>query len=228
MEQILVKISIMLVPALLAVTVHELSHGFFAEKFGDPTARLLGRLTLNPLKHLDPIGTLALLFFGFGWARPVPVNFNNLKNPKQNMVWVALAGPLSNFALALLSALLLRVMAVIAELKILEGTLPQAAFEPIGLMVSFSLLINVILAIFNLIPVPPLDGGRVLTGILPKKQADMLARLEPFGFVIIIFVIFFTDVWRLFLYPLIWFVVGKLAGPQVGVVEYVMQFLFGN
>ncbi|BCA80055.1 site-2 protease family protein [Desulfuromonas sp. AOP6] len=228
MEQILVKISIMLVPALLAVTVHELSHGFFAEKFGDPTARLLGRLTLNPLKHLDPIGTLALLFFGFGWARPVPVNFNNLKNPKQNMVWVALAGPLSNFALALLSALLLRVMAVIAELKILEGTLLQAAFEPIVLMVSFSLLINVILAIFNLIPVPPLDGGRVLTGILPKKQADMLARLEPFGFVIIIFVIFFTDVWRLFLYPLIWFVVGKLAGPQVGVVEYVMQFLFGN
>ncbi|MDW7643543.1 MAG: site-2 protease family protein [Desulfuromonadales bacterium] len=228
MEQILVKISIMLVPALLAVTMHELSHGFFAEKFGDPTARLLGRLTLNPLKHLDPIGTLALLFFGFGWARPVPVNFNNLRNPKQNMIWVALAGPLSNFALALLSALLLRGLAVIAELKVLEGTLLQAAFEPIVLMVSFSLLINVILAVFNLIPVPPLDGGRVLTGILPKKQADMLARLEPFGFVIIIFVVFFTDVWRVFLYPLIWFVVDKLAGPQVGVVEYVMHFLFGN
>ncbi|MCP3177608.1 MAG: site-2 protease family protein [Desulfuromonadales bacterium] len=228
MEQILVKISIMLVPALLAVTMHELSHGFFAEKFGDPTARLLGRLTLNPLKHLDPIGTLALLFFGFGWARPVPVNFNNLRNPKQNMIWVALAGPLSNFALALLSALLLRGLAVVAELKVLEGTLLQAAFEPIVLMVSFSLLINVILAVFNLIPVPPLDGGRVLTGILPKKQADMLARLEPFGFVIIIFVVFFTDVWRVFLYPLIWFVVDKLAGPQVGVVEYVMRFLFGN
>src|SRR6056297_2832518 len=97
MENILAKISIMLVPALFAVTFHEISHGFVAERLGDPTARLLGRLSLNPLRHLDPIGTLALLFFGFGWARPVPVNFGNLRKPKQDMIWVALAGPTTNF-----------------------------------------------------------------------------------------------------------------------------------
>ncbi len=228
MDQILVKISIMLVPALLAVTMHEVAHGYVAERFGDPTARLLGRLTLNPLKHLDPIGTLALLFFGFGWARPVPVNFNNLKQPKQDMVWVALAGPVTNFTLALISALILRGMGFLAKTAFLKGTFLEPAFEPLVLMVAFSLLINVILGVFNLIPLPPLDGGRVMTGLLPQRQANMLARLEPFGFIIIIFIVFFTDVWRLFLSPVIWFLVGKLAGPQVKVVEYVMHFLFGN
>ena len=227
MDQILVKISIMLVPALLAVTMHEVAHGYVAERFGDPTARLLGRITLNPLKHLDPIGTLALLFFAFGWARPVPVNFNNLKHPKQDMVWVSLAGPLTNFSLALLSALMLRGLGMLAKVVPLKGSFFEPAFEPIILMIAFSLLVNVILGVFNLIPLPPLDGGRVMTGLLPKRQATMLARLEPFGFIIIIFIVFFTKVW-LFLSPLIWFLVGKLAGSQIAVVEYVSHFPLGN
>lgn len=228
MESILAKISIMLVPALLAVTLHEVAHGYIAERFGDPTARLLGRLTLNPLKHLDPIGTLALLFFGFGWARPVPVNFNNLHRPKQDMIWVALAGPGTNFSLALLSALLLRGFALLAQFLPQEGTVLAMMLEPMALMAAFSLYINIILGVFNLVPIPPLDGGRVMTGLLPQRQADALARLEPFGFVIIIFLVFFTDLWRLVLAPVIYNLVGLLAGPQVFIVERAIHFLFGR
>jgi Zn-dependent protease len=108
MEEVVSKITIMLVPALLAIILHEVAHGYIAEQFGDPTARLLGRLTLNPLKHLDPIGTIAIFVFGFGWARPVPVNPGNFRRPRRDMIWVALAGPTTNFILAVLSAVLLR------------------------------------------------------------------------------------------------------------------------
>jgi Zn-dependent protease len=228
MESILAKISIMLVPALLAVTLHEVAHGYVAERFGDPTARLLGRLTLNPLKHLDPIGTLALLFFGFGWARPVPVNFNNLRRPRQDMIWVSLAGPGTNFSLAVLSALLLRGLALIPQIGHPDGTGFAMMVEPLSLMAAFSLYINTILGVFNLIPIPPLDGGRVMTALLPPRQADALARLEPFGFVIIIFLVFFTDLWRLVLAPVIYHLVGLLAGPQVFIVERAIHFLFGR
>jgi Zn-dependent protease len=228
MESILAKISIMLVPALLAVTLHEVAHGYIAERFGDPTARLLGRLTLNPAKHLDPIGTLALLFFGFGWARPVPINFNNLRSPKQDMIWVALAGPGTNFSLAILSALLLRGVALLTQVFNPEGTDLALMVEPVSLMLGFSLYINIILGVFNLIPIPPLDGGRVMSGMLPQRQAEMLSRLEPFGFVIIIFLIFFTDLWRLVLAPVIYTLVGLLAGSQVLVVERAIHFLFGR
>lgn len=228
MESILAKLSVMLVPALLAVTLHEVAHGYIAEKFGDPTARLLGRLTLNPLRHLDPVGTLALLFFGFGWARPVPVNFNNLLRPRRDMIWVALAGPGTNLCLALVSALLLRSFALLAELIPPQGSVPFALLEPVALMAAFSLYINVILGVFNLVPIPPLDGGRVLSGLLPRRQADLLGRLEPFGFVIIIFLIFFTDLWRLVMAPVIYTLVGLLAGPQVPVVERTIHFLFGR
>ncbi|BCR05162.1 protease [Desulfuromonas versatilis] len=225
MESILAKISIMLVPALLAVTLHEVAHGYVAEKFGDPTARLLGRLTLNPVKHLDPIGTLALLVFGFGWARPVPVNYGNLRNPKKDMIWVALAGPGTNFSLALLSALALKGLSL---LSVGPGSSLAMMLEPVGLMTAFSLYINVILGVFNLLPIPPLDGGRVLSGLLPQKQAAMLGRLEPFGFVLIIFLVFFTDLWRLVLSPVISNLTGMLAGSQIFMVERVIHFLLGR
>lgn len=226
MEHILAKISIMLVPALLAITAHEVAHGFLADKLGDPTARLLGRLTLNPFKHLDPIGTVALLFVGFGWARPVPVNFNNLAHPKKDMIWVALAGPLTNFGLALLSVLLLKVLGYLGK-AFPDASLAQV-FQPLSLMAAFSLYINVILAVFNLLPIPPLDGGRVLIGLLPEKQGDFLARFEAFGFVILLLVIFATPVWSLVLQPVIHFIVASLAGGDTLVVARVIEFLFSH
>lgn len=228
MEHLIAKISIMLVPALFAVMLHEVAHGYVAARFGDPTARLLGRLTLNPLRHLDPIGTLALLFFGFGWARPVPVNFRNLHNPRRDMIWVALAGPLTNFTLALASALLLRTLGGLHGVYVPGGSVLGPYLEPVALMAGFSLYINIILSVFNLIPIPPLDGGRVLSGLLPKRQADLLSRIEPFGFMVILFIVFFTDLWRVLLAPIIGHLVQTLAGPQTLVVEQAMQFLFGR
>lgn len=225
MEHIFVKISIMLVPALLAVTVHEVAHGYAADRLGDPTARLLGRLTLNPLRHLDPVGTIALLFVGFGWARPVPVNFTNLRNPHKSMFWVALSGPAANLGLAIFSALLLR------GIGMLEAVSPVAlsvVTRPISLMAAFSLYINVILAVFNLIPIPPLDGGRVLAALLPVRQASLLMKLEPFGFFIVIAVVFFTDIWQSVLGPVILGLVSLMADQQWVVVESVIHFLFSR
>ncbi len=225
MEHMLTKISIMLAPALLAVTVHEVAHGYVADRFGDPTARLLGRLTLNPVRHLDPVGTLALLFVGFGWARPVPVNFANLRNPKKNMLWVALAGPGANLGLAIASALLLHLLGFI------EASLPfnvALVTKPIALMAAFSLYINVILSVFNLVPIPPLDGGRILSALLPSRYAAVLARIEPFGFMLVIALVFFTDLWSTVLGPIILSVVSILAGQHIEVVNVVMRFLFSN
>jgi Zn-dependent protease len=225
MEDILLKISIMLVPALLAVTMHEVAHGFIAEKFGDPTARLLGRLTLNPLKHLDPIGTIALLVFGFGWARPVPVNPNNLRNARRDMIWVSLAGPLTNLGLALFCALLLHgVVFVVSSLSPESQALQM--IKPVGLMAAFGLYINVILGLFNLLPVPPLDGGRVLSSLLPERQALVLRKVEPFGLILIVFLIFGTSIWRSVFGPIVFSVVSMLAGPHVDVVRQTMSLLF--
>lgn len=227
MEQFLLRISIMLVPALLAITVHEVSHGFAADRRGDPTARLLGRLSLNPLRHLDPIGTIALLLVGFGWARPVPVNFGNLVHPRRDMILVALVGPLSNFTLAILSGLLLNGIAQLPP-GVATHTMVASILEPLALMAAFSLYINIILGVFNLLPIPPLDGGRVLTGLLPPRQAAALARFEPFGFVLLLVLIFFTDLWRVVLEPIITFFVGIIAGAQVSVVHQVVQFLLSR
>lgn len=206
----------MLVPGLFAITLHEVAHGFVAEKLGDPTARMLGRLTLNPLKHLDILGTIALLVFGFGWAKPVPVNFGNLRKPKQDMIWVALAGPFSNLLLAVLSALLLRGLLLLGHLSSqaqLQAMSP--VLNPVLLMAYFSLYINVLLGVFNLMPLPPFDGGRVMVGLLPARQGEWLSRFEPFGFIIILLLIFYTPIWSLTFQPAIHYLVTLLSGPEV-------------
>ncbi len=228
MEAIVSKISVMLVPALLAIILHEVAHGYMAERFGDPTARLLGRLNLNPLRHLDPIGTLAIFVFGFGWARPVPVNAGNFRRPRRDMIWVALAGPLTNLLLAVLSALLLRSLGLLEAQQLFDPTAFQQVAKPLRLMAGFSLYINVLLGVFNLMPVPPLDGGRILTGILPERQANLVNRLEPFGFVLILILVFFTRIWELVLSPIIYLLVALLAGDEAALVQQAMNFLFGR
>ncbi len=228
METIVSKIAIMLVPALLAIILHEVAHGYIAERFGDPTARLLGRLTLNPLKHLDPIGTIAIFIFGFGWARPVPVNSGNFRRPRRDMIWVALAGPTTNLLLAIFSALLLRGLGVLDQGSFGASQTYIQFTTPVKMMLGFSLYINILLGVFNLIPLPPLDGGRVLIGILPEHQAALVSRLEPFGFVLILFLVFFTDVWSLVLAPIINTLVVFMAGAEAPMVEQSIRFLFGH
>ncbi len=188
MESFVIKLSIMLVPGLMAITCHEVSHGFVAKIFGDNTASRMGRLTLNPLNHLDILGTLMVFIIGIGWAKPVPVNFNNLRNPKRDMIWVAAAGPITNFCLAVFSALMMRLI-IFASAGI-SGGAPAMFIQPLVMMLAFSVYINLLLAIFNLIPVPPLDGGRVAVGLLPYRQATMFSRIEPYGMIIIIALIF--------------------------------------
>lgn len=224
MENFFLKISIMLVPALMAITCHEVSHGYVADKLGDQTARYMGRLTLNPLKHLDIFGTLMIFIVGIGWAKPVPVNFNNLRHPKRDMIWVAAAGPATNFILAAISALALRQLALLTQ-NIGEGGAPALFLEPITLMLAFSVYINLLLAIFNLIPLPPLDGGRVAVGALPYRMSESLARLEPYGMIIIIALVFFTDIFSYVIYPVLSLGVHLLAGPQSNLVFGVTRLL---
>ncbi|ABA88547.2 protease, S2P-M50-like family 1 [Syntrophotalea carbinolica DSM 2380] len=218
------KLSIILVPGLLAITVHEVAHGWVAERLGDPTARLLGRLTLNPFKHVDPIGTLLLFFIGFGWARPVPVNPGNLKDPRRNMMWVALGGPTANLGLALLSALVLRGLGPLSGAAAHGGL--ALVVDPLVLMAAFSLYVNVILMVINLMPIPPLDGGRVLIGLLPEKPAAAVARLEPFGFFAVILLFFFSPLSERVLLPVVVSVTSVLAGPQWFLVQKVFVMLF--
>ncbi|HZV82238.1 MAG TPA: site-2 protease family protein [Geobacteraceae bacterium] len=224
MENFFLKLSIMLVPGLMAITCHEVSHGFIANRFGDPTARSLGRLTLNPLKHLDIIGTLMVIVVGIGWAKPVPVNFNNLHNPKRDMIWVAAAGPITNMILATASAGLLRLLMTVTE-PVPDNSWLQLFLDPVVLMLAFSVYINLLLAIFNLIPLPPLDGGRVLVGLLPYRQAESLARVEPYGMIIIIALVFFTDLFKYFVFPFLELGINFLAGPQNRLVFSVTQYL---
>jgi len=224
MEQFFLKISIMLVPALMAITCHEVSHGFVADKFGDNTARSLGRLTLNPIKHLDILGTLMIFVVGIGWAKPVPVNFNNLRHPKKDMIWVAAAGPITNFALALVSAVAMRLL-VHAGAGVAEAS-PLASFlDPITLMLAFSVYVNLLLGIFNLIPMPPLDGGRVAVGLLPYGPSMALSRIEPYGMIIIIALVFFTDAFSYVIAPALNFAVHLVAGPQSNLVFGVTRLM---
>jgi Zn-dependent protease len=224
MENFFFKLSIMLVPGLFAITCHEVSHGYIAWRYGDPTARMLGRLTLNPLKHIDIIGTLMIVFIGIGWAKPVPVVYENLRNPKRDMIWVAAAGPITNILLAIASAFLLRGLVAFAN-PAADGSQLAMIIEPLVLMLAFSVYINLLLAIFNMIPLPPLDGGRVLSGLLPYRQAAALARIEPYGMIIIIALVFFTNIFSYIIYPPLTIAVHLLAGPQSELVLGIPRLL---
>ncbi|WP_295549161.1 site-2 protease family protein [uncultured Pseudacidovorax sp.] len=188
-------------PVIFAITVHEAAHGYVARHFGDNTAQMMGRLTLNPLKHIDPIGTIAmpiLLYFAtsgaflFGYAKPVPVNFGHLRNPKRDMIWVALAGPASNFIQAIFWTLFL--------VGITVAGVQERFF--VG-MANAGILTNLVMWAFNLFPLPPLDGGRILAGLLPRGRAQYwLARIEPFGFFIVMGLVVLGVVGSLWLRPL--------------------------
>jgi Zn-dependent protease len=180
----LYDLSVWVLPLIIAITFHEAAHGFVAHALGDNTAFDRGRVSFNPLKHIDPFGTLllpAMLLlahspFLFGYAKPVPVNFRNLRNPRIDMVWVALAGPATNIVLALVAAAAFHML----------GYLPPTTAQWVADNLKNALLINVVLAVFNMLPIPPLDGGRVAVGLLPRVLGAPLARLEPFGLLILI------------------------------------------
>jgi len=224
MEDFFFKLSIMLVPGLLAITCHEVSHGYIAWRFGDPTAKMLGRLTLNPIKHIDIIGTIMVFVIGIGWAKPVPVVFENLRHPKKDMIWVAAAGPITNLLLATISAILLRGLVTFVS-PAAAGSPLAMVVEPLVLMLAFSVYINLLLAIFNMFPIPPLDGGRVLMGLLPDRQAATLSRLEPYGMMIIIVLVFFTNIFSYVVAPALQFGIHLLAGPQSNLVLGVTRLL---
>lgn len=179
------KIAIWALPVLFAITLHEVAHGIAARRLGDRTAEMMGRLSLNPLRHIDPLGTvlvpavlLAIGGFLFGWAKPVPVNFSNLRNPRRDMALVAIAGPLSNFAMAVGWGLLLKLATAMGA--------EQGLWLGVGYMAVAGMVINLVLLVLNLLPLPPLDGGRVVSGLLPLSLARHYDRLEPFGLFIIV------------------------------------------
>ncbi len=211
LSSIIQQISILALPLLLAVTFHEVAHGWVASKLGDDTAKMAGRLSLNPLKHLDFWGTIAFLLTRMiGWAKPVPVNYLNLKNPKRDMAWVALAGPLTNILLALLCAALYRILLSFVSSPLNSGLL-SSILIPVFLMSQMGVVLNLGLAIFNILPIPPLDGSRILAGILPPQKYETFSKLEPYGFLILILLIATRGV-DLFIYPLIRFGVGLFLG----------------
>ena len=211
-------VAIYAMPVLFAITVHEAAHGYAARYFGDNTAYSLGRISLNPLKHIDPMGTLLmplLLYFAtsgaflFGYAKPVPVNFGRLRHPKRDMIWVALAGPGANFLQALLWGGLLLVLGAIGVdeyffIKMCQG----------------GVLVNVVMFAFNLFPLPPLDGGRILVGLLPWRQAALLARIEPWGFFIVMALVITGLVSTYWMQPLM-----ALTASAVHLILYPLAYL---
>ncbi len=220
MEQTIREIAVWALPVLVAIIFHEVAHGWVAYRLGDPTAAQRGRLTLNPIAHIDLFGTILIPLlliisrspFLFGYAKPVPVNFYTLRKPKRDMIWVALAGPVTNLLLAL---------GCIGALKLLIPLFAGAAhsengawlefFAPISLMARNGVLINVVLAVFNAFPIPPLDGGRVLVGLLPEPQSSMLAKVEPYGCLIIIVLLMTRTL-------------DRVIGPPI---NFLLNFYFG-
>jgi Zn-dependent protease len=212
MDFSLETVALAVVPVVLAIALHEAAHGYVARIFGDQTAWMLGRVTLNPLKHIDPIGTVAvpavLLLTGapflFGWAKPVPVNFGNLRNPKRDMIWVAGAGPLANFVMAVLWALLAQAAA------------PSGPLGSDGLyqMAQIGISINLVLMVLNLLPIPPLDGGRIAVGLLPDRASRALAQVEPYGFIVILLL-------------LVTGLLGDLMRPVLRVAAFLLYALTG-
>lgn len=200
MNDLIQTITVYAIPVIFAITLHEAAHGYVAKHFGDATAFVQGRVTLNPLKHIDPLGTiviplvLALLFgFVFGYAKPVPVHFGNLRNPKRDMIWVALAGPAANFVQALLW-LVVYLVGYNAGVK-----------EPFFYLVTQAgIIVNCMVFAFNLFPIPPLDGGRVLMGVLPMRASLALSRIEPYGFFVVLAMVAIPGLlWTVWLSPII-------------------------
>jgi len=211
MDGLIQLIAIAAIPVLFAITLHEAAHGYVARHFGDMTAYQAGRITLNPIRHIDPVGTILLplltLALGgilFGWAKPVPVNFGALRRPKQDMLWVAIAGPASNLLMALFWGLMIKV----------AWMFPGGYFaEPLLEMAQIGVKINAILLVLNLLPLPPLDGGRVAVSLLPHRQAYQLSRIEPYGMFILI---------GLVITP----VLGWILTPPVVAVMRFINFIF--
>ncbi|MCK4742290.1 MAG: site-2 protease family protein [Sulfuriflexus sp.] len=207
-------LAIAILPTLFAIVVHEVAHGWVAYRLGDSTAYMMGRLTLNPIKHIDPIGTIlvpAILIytvgFAFGWAKPVPINWRNLKKPKRDIALVAIAGPGSNLLMAIAWGLVMKFA------NLLPNSM-ELISEPLGYMGLFGILINTVLMVFNLIPIPPTDGGRILTSLLPPKMAYAVSRIEPYGMFILIALIFSGILW-------------KVIGPIINTVMRLILTLTG-
>lgn len=206
-------VTIAILPTLFAIVVHEVSHGWVARQLGDNTAYAAGRLTLNPLKHIDPIGTILVpvililtVHFAFGWARPVPIDWRNLRHPKRDIALVAAAGPGANLVMAIIWALLMK----------LGTILPHDLFlrTPLIYMGLFGILINAVLLVFNLVPIPPTDGGRILTSLLPPRMAYRFAKIEPYGMFILVALMLTGVLWQ-FISPIIlgvMVIIQKLVG----------------
>jgi Zn-dependent protease len=211
-QQLIQTIALAAIPVLFAITLHEAAHGYVARHFGDMTAYQQGRISLNPIRHIDPVGTVLLplltLWLGgllFGWAKPVPVNFGALRNPKKDMLWVALAGPASNIFMAMCWALFAKIALEFPD---------NYYYEPLMAMSMIGIKINVVLAVLNLLPLPPLDGGRIAISMLPHRQAFQLAKLEPYGMFILIF---------LAITPIL----SMIIRPFMNMFYFVIQLIFG-
>ena len=199
-------IALQFIVLIFAITVHEFAHGWAAYKLGDPTAKYMGRLTLNPLAHIDPFGTIILpLLLAFmrippiGWAKPVPVDFMSLNNPKRDMFWVGIAGPSANFALAFI-------------LSVIIKAAPFLAQNLVGQVIVFAVIINVILGVFNLMPIPPLDGSRIISALLPYKYLASYNKIQPYGFFLIILLLW-SGILRKLIYAVVLLVVRYLNIP---------------
>lgn len=225
-SQIILNLIIQLPPLMLAISVHEMAHGYMAYRKGDYTAKLMGRVTLNPVKHIDPVGTvlvpLMLAFSGtgviFGWAKPVPVNSFNFKSPRKDNAVVSLAGPASNFLLALVLALVFRILLWFPGG---EAIMSSAVLKPLVIMLIFGIKISVVLGVFNLLPVHPLDGSHILAGLLPADKARVYSRHERYGFIILIALLFTGLFWRIVgpFYIAAIGLIGKLFG-----IAYYLRF----